>query len=71
MEEEQFRTLRNARGYSQLKLSVIAGISPAMIVAIEKYGYVPGPWVRSKLTAALGVSEASLWPKLNNDKRER
>ena len=66
MEFNQFKKSRIARGYSQLKLSVVAGISPAMIVAIEKYGYIPGPWVKAKLVKALGVSEATLWP--NQDK---
>jgi len=63
MEMNQLQNRRFALGYSQLKLSVIAGVSPAMIVAIEKYGYMPGPWVRSKLVKVLGVSEAILWPK--------
>lgn len=62
MELNQLKSSRIARGYSQLKLSVAAGISPAMIVAIEKYGYIPGPWVKVKLVKALGVSEATLWP---------
>ena len=65
MEMNKLRNRRIALGYSQLKLSVVAGISPAMIVAIEKYGYMPGPSVRAKLIKVLGVSEAILWPSLD------
>ena len=56
--------VRNRRGFSQQKLAVLAGVSPATIVAIEKYGYVPGPWVRRKLARALRASEAGIWPEL-------
>ena len=64
MEFNQLRNSRVACGYSQLQLSVVAQVSPAMIVAVEKYGYMPGPWVRSKLAKALGVSAEKLWPSL-------
>ena len=58
----QLRKWRLKLSYSQLKLSVAAGVSPAMLVAIERYGYLPGPDVRVKLANALGISEAMLWP---------
>lgn len=57
--------LRNALGYSQQQLAIMAKISPATIVAIEKYGYMPGAWVRKKLARALKVPETSVWPELN------
>lgn len=59
--------LRKKRGFSQQQLSIIAGMSPATIVAIEKYGYVPGPWVRKKLARALQSSEARIWPGLSKE----
>ncbi len=68
MEMNQLRNRRVALGYSQLKLSVDAGVSHVTIVAVEKYGYVPGPRVRSKLTKVLGLAEVTLWPSL--DKKE-
>ena len=58
--------LRKKRGFSQQQLSIIAGMSPATIVAIEKYGYVPGPWVRRKLARALRASERRIWPGPDN-----
>jgi len=60
----KFKKRRLVQGYSQTKISVLAGVSPAMIVSIEKYGYTPGPAVRAKLVKALGVAEADLWPRL-------
>ena len=47
MEFNQIKMQRVKMGYSQLKLAIVAKVSPATIVAIEKYNYVPGPWVRS------------------------
>ena len=65
MTNNQCMAIRNKRGYSQQKLSIIARISPATLVAIERYGYVPGPWVRRKLARALRVSESRIWPELD------
>jgi len=58
------RKWRHKLSYSQQELAAVAGVSPAMIVTIERYGYLPGPDVRAKLTLALGISEATLWPSL-------
>ena len=58
----QLRKWRLSLGYSQLELSVVAEISPVMIVSIERYGYLPGPDVRARIAAALNVSETTLWP---------
>ena len=60
----QLRKWRLKLSYSQLKLSVAAGVSPAMVVAIERYGYLPGPDVRGRIATALGISEAVIWPSL-------
>jgi len=64
MVANQLRQLRLRLSYSQLELSVAAEVSPAMVVAIERYGYTPGPDVRAKIAKALGVSESTLWPGL-------
>ena len=50
-------------GFRQQELAVQAGISPALIVAIERYGHLPGTDVRAKLAKALGVRESLLWPE--------
>jgi DNA-binding XRE family transcriptional regulator len=67
MEFNQIKMQRVKMGYSQLKLAIVAKVSPATIVAIEKYNYVPGPWVRSKLAKALIMPETRLWHNLNKD----
>lgn len=67
MRDSKCLALRNALGYSQQKLSIIAGMSPATIVAIERYGYIPGPWVRRKLARAFRVSETEIWPGLDEN----
>jgi DNA-binding XRE family transcriptional regulator len=67
MTNNQCLVLRDKRGYSQQQLSIMAGISPATLVAIERYGYVPGPWVRRKLARALRVSESRIWPGLDKN----
>ena len=59
--------VRRRRGFSQQKLAVLASVSPATIVAIEKYGYLPGLWVRKKLARALQSSEAKIWPGLSKE----
>ena len=59
----EFKILRCKLGYSQLELSVAAGVSPVMIVAIERYNYIPGPDVRAKLALVLGMAEGAIWPK--------
>ena len=59
--------VRKRRGFSQQRLATLAGMSPATIVAIEKYGYLPGPWVRRKLARALQSSEARIWPGLSKE----
>jgi len=59
--------LRKELHLSQLELSIQSQVSPAMIVAIERYGYKPGPAVRSKIAAALGVKESLLWPDVQSN----
>jgi len=60
----QLRLWRLSLGFKQQELAAQAGVSPAQIVAIERYYHLPGPEVRAKLAAALGVSELQLWPGL-------
>ena len=40
-----------------------------MVSAIERWNYVPGPSVRARIAAALGVELRDLWPSLSNDDR--
>jgi DNA-binding XRE family transcriptional regulator len=64
MAENKFRQVRNVLGVPMIELAIKSRVSTATLVGIEKYGYTPGPGVRAKLAAALGVSESKLWPEL-------
>jgi transcriptional regulator with XRE-family HTH domain len=64
MANKNFRQLRKKLQFSQLELSIVAQVSPAMVSAVEKYGYVPGVEVRAKLAGALGVKESVIWPEI-------
>jgi DNA-binding XRE family transcriptional regulator len=73
MEINKVKHFRKVGEFSIRELSVVSGISTATIVAIERYGYLPGPDVRAKLVKVLGVSEAVIWPNLevvNNGKQK-
>ena len=58
------KTLRKEKRMVQQELMVKAGISPAMIVAIERYNYLPVHKSREKIAEALGVDENELWPSI-------
>jgi transcriptional regulator with XRE-family HTH domain len=60
----KLRAWRQKLGFTQQELTQAAGVSIATIVLIERYGHLPGEDVRARITAALGVSETTLWPTL-------
>lgn len=62
MFRNQLREVRQAQDKAQMALAIAAGVSPTIIVAIERHGYLPTPPVRERLAAALGVSVEALWP---------
>lgn len=64
MMNNQLREVRVAAGYSQLKLSIPAHVSPVMIISIEKYDYLLGAVVRAKLAMALKATELTIWPEI-------
>ena len=59
----RLKEIRSKLRISQLELTVKAHVSPTMIVAIEKYGYIPGSDVREKLAMVLGVPEEQIFPR--------
>jgi DNA-binding XRE family transcriptional regulator len=61
----RLRELRRNQGVAQYGLAVQADVSPTIIGAIERHDYVPGAPVRARIAAALGVSEADIWPNTN------
>jgi len=62
----QLKKWRAQLAYSQQELSIQAKVSPAMLVAVERYNYLPGPEVRTKVANALGISEATIWPGIES-----
>jgi transcriptional regulator with XRE-family HTH domain len=57
------RAIREGKGISQLKLSRITGIAPGTISNIENGKIVAYPGWKRRLSAALGVPEAVIFPE--------
>jgi transcriptional regulator with XRE-family HTH domain len=62
MEVNNLRFFRKDQEMSVRELSVIADVSTATIVGIERYGLYPQAPLRGRLSKALGVSEGVIWP---------
>jgi lambda repressor-like predicted transcriptional regulator len=58
----QLRRLRIARGWAIFRLAVEGQVSPTIITAVERHGYVPGPHVQQRLAKALQVEVKEIWP---------
>jgi DNA-binding XRE family transcriptional regulator len=39
----------------------MSGVSPSLLTAIEKWGYVPGADTRKRIADALGVKVEDIW----------
>lgn len=59
----QLRSARRARGLAIWGLSVMSGVSPSLLTAIEKWGYVPGVNTRKRIADALGMRVEEIWPQ--------
>jgi transcriptional regulator with XRE-family HTH domain len=57
------REIRKRKGLSQLRLAMVTGISPWDISRIENGWIRPYEGWRKRLTRALGVTEAELFPE--------
>jgi DNA-binding XRE family transcriptional regulator len=55
------REHRHEQGMAMAELAVKAKVSPTTLVMIERYGYIPGPEMRRRIAAALGVAEPDIW----------
>jgi len=58
------RYWRQKLGLRQLELSSKTGVSTSIIVATERYSYIPSKNVRQRLSEGMGVPEETLWPSL-------
>lgn len=54
--------LRKQRNMSQVELGLRAGCSPTTLLRIEKFGHRPPADCCHRIAAALGVTEAEIWP---------
>lgn len=59
----QLKATRRARGLAIWGLSVMSGVSPSLLTAIEKWGYVPGANTQKRIADALGVQVEDIWPQ--------
>ena len=59
---DRLKEMRENQGLSQLKLAFLTGISPGDISRIENGWIRPYAGWRKRLAAALGTTEAELFP---------
>jgi transcriptional regulator with XRE-family HTH domain len=59
---ERFRAARRRQRLAQMALAIRAGTAVGIISMIEEHGYRPGPDLRKRLSSALEVPAAELWP---------
>lgn len=64
MKQNSLRKWRLKLEFSMQELAVKAHVSPATINTIERYGHFPRADTRSRIAAALGISESVIWPSL-------
>jgi lambda repressor-like predicted transcriptional regulator len=57
----QLKSARRARGLAIWGLSVLSGVSPSLLTAIEKWGYVPGANTQQRIADALGLQVNDIW----------
>lgn len=57
----QLKAARRARGLAIWGLSVMSGVSPSLLTAIEKWGYVPSSNTQMRIADALGVQVEDIW----------
>ena len=57
----QLKAARRARGLAIWGLSVMSGVSPSLLTAIEKWGYVPGVNTQKRIADALGLQVEDIW----------
>jgi DNA-binding XRE family transcriptional regulator len=61
------RELRVSRGLSQQAVAVLAHVSPALLVAIERYDYRPTAPVQQRIAAVLKCSPSEIWLEVKPD----
>ena len=59
----QLKAARRAQGLAIWGLSVLSGVSPSLLTAIEKWGYVPGANTQQRIADALGLQVDDIWTR--------
>ncbi len=63
-ESNNLRVIRLQAELAMWGLSAQSKVSPALISAVEKWGYYPGEKIRVRLAEALDVRVDEIWPAL-------
>ncbi len=63
----KLKEIRRARKMPQQALAVLAGVSPSLLVMIERWSYHPSEPTCRRLAAALDVLPSDIWPELIAD----
>jgi transcriptional regulator with XRE-family HTH domain len=66
----RLKDFRQARGLALYGLAALAGVSPTMLSAIERWGYRPRAQVCQRIAGALGVAVEEVWPVTDARSRE-
>ncbi len=59
----RLKEIRNERGLSQLRLSMLTGIAPSELSRIENGWIRPYPGWKKRLARALGTTQVELFPE--------
>jgi DNA-binding XRE family transcriptional regulator len=62
-QNNHLRSMRKTRGVTQMEVAVCAGVSQSVLVACERYAYVPTPEVQRRIAATLQCAVGELWPE--------
>ena len=59
------RSMRKERGVTQMEVAVRAGVSQSVLVACERYSYLPTLEVRQRIAAVLECDWRAVWPEID------
>lgn len=65
MASNRLREFRKDQGLALWGLAARSHVSASLLSAIEKWDYRPGPEVRRRIAAALGVEPSVIWPEFD------
>ena len=62
------KTIRAEQGLALWGVAARARVSATTLSAVERWDYLPGPDVRRRVAAALGVDETTIWPETGTER---